>query len=150
LVADVGRDGGSLTTIARAGEPCRLGRGLGVNGSIDPALADRAASLVTDFAERARSLGAERVIAAATAALRSASDGDLVAERIGSRAGVAVRILTGDEEARLVYRAVVLGLGAAGGRGACIVFDLGGGSTEVVSGVAGNSGRWTSLRFGAV
>src|SRR5689334_12958044 len=55
LVADV--DGPpapeSLVTLARAGEPCRLGRGLERTGAVEPSLADRAASLVTEFRRRA-------------------------------------------------------------------------------------------------
>ena len=150
LVADVPSGGKPLVTIARAGEPCRLARGLGANGLIDLGLAERAASLVAEFAARARSLGSGRLIAGATAALRNAENGSLVAGQIEARAGVPVRILTGDQEAQLVYQAVVSGLGAMGGRGACVVFDIGGGSTEVVSGVGASSGRWTSLPFGAV
>ena len=70
--------------------------------------------------------------------------------QVGARIGLPVRILSGEEEARLVYRAVVTGLGAAALRSSCVVFDLGGGSTEVVSGVGDRAGRWASLPFGAV
>jgi exopolyphosphatase/guanosine-5'-triphosphate,3'-diphosphate pyrophosphatase len=73
-----------------------------------------------------------------------------VAARIAARAGTPVRILGGDDEARLVYRSVVLGLGARARESQSVVFDLGGGSTEVVSGVGLQSGRWNSLPFGAV
>jgi exopolyphosphatase/guanosine-5'-triphosphate,3'-diphosphate pyrophosphatase len=90
------------------------------------------------------------MVAGATAALRKAQNGGEVAALIGSRAGLPVRILTGEEEARLVYRAVVAGLGAAAARSSCVVFDIGGGSTEVVSGVGDRAGRWTSLPVGAV
>ena len=44
----------------------------------------------------------------------------------------------------------MLGLGGRSRSSQCVVFDLGGGSTEVVSGVGANAGRWTSLPFGAV
>ena len=153
LVAESGGSGawaGPLFTVARAGEACRLGRGLHQTGRIEPALVERAALLAQEFARRARSLGAVRVVAAATAALRSAENGDEVAAAIGARAGVSVRILSGEDEARLVYRAVVLGLGPRARESQCVVFDLGGGSTEVVSGVGVRPGRWTSLDFGAV
>jgi exopolyphosphatase/guanosine-5'-triphosphate,3'-diphosphate pyrophosphatase len=63
---------------------------------------------------------------------------------------VPVRILTGDEEARMVYTSVTAGLGGSARQSACVVFDIGGGSTEVVSGVGSRPGRWTSLPFGAV
>jgi exopolyphosphatase / guanosine-5'-triphosphate,3'-diphosphate pyrophosphatase len=137
-------------SVARAGEPCRLGRGLHETGRIDEELTERAAAIAHEFARRARSLGAVHVVAGATAALRSAENGAEAAERISARAGVPVRVLGGDEEARIVYKAVVLGLGGRSRSSQCVVFDLGGGSTEVVSGVGAQAGRWTSLPFGAV
>jgi exopolyphosphatase/guanosine-5'-triphosphate,3'-diphosphate pyrophosphatase len=73
-----------------------------------------------------------------------------VARAIGEATGYPVRILSGDDEARLVYRSVVHGLGLSARGQACVVFDLGGGSTEVVSGVGLEAGRWTSLPIGAV
>ncbi len=139
-----------LESVARAGEPCRLGRGLHETGLVDEDLAERAATIAHEFARRARSLGAVHVIAGATAALRSATNGETAAQRIERRAGLPVRVLSGEEEARLVYKAVVLGLGGRSRSSHCVVFDLGGGSTEVVSGVGTQHGRWTSLPFGAV
>jgi len=113
-------------------------------------MAERAARVALEFVERARSLGAVHIVVGATAALRSASNGGEVAAQVGDRIGLRVRILSGDQEAQLVYRAVVTGLGAPALRSSCIVFDLGGGSTEVVSGVGAEVGRWVSLPFGAV
>ncbi|MFM7232308.1 MAG: hypothetical protein ACKO3S_10005 [bacterium] len=139
-----------LETIARAGEACRLGRGLHDTGRVDEELVERAGGIVSDFVRRARSLGARHVVAAATAALRRASNGAAAAERITELASVPVRILSEADEARLVYRSVVLGLGQAERGSQSVVFDLGGGSTEVASGVGERVGRWTSLPFGAV
>ncbi len=153
LVAEISdRQGwtGPVETVARAGEVCRLGRGLHETGRIAEDLVERAAEITHEFARRARSLGAVHVIAGATAALRSAANGSEVALRLSARAGVPVRVLSGDDEARLVYRSVVLGLGQRARESQCVVFDLGGGSTEVVSGVGNQPGRWHSLPFGAV
>jgi len=153
LVAEVRDDqpwGPGLDTLARAGEPCRLGRGLHESGRVDEELVERAGSLVGEFLRRARSLGARSVVAAATAALRRASNGAAAAERISEMAGVPVRILSEADEARLVYRSVILGSGQSMRGSQSVVFDLGGGSTEVVSGVGERLGRWTSLAFGAV
>ena len=151
LVAEASAgDGGAVKTVARAGEACRLARGLGATGRIDAALADRAAEIAQGFLTRARSLGAQRVVIGATAALREASNGREVALEIGRAVGVPVRILSGEEEAQLIYRSVTLGLGSGLQRSACVVFDLGGGSTEVVSGLGESPGRWASLPFGAV
>jgi exopolyphosphatase/guanosine-5'-triphosphate,3'-diphosphate pyrophosphatase len=152
LVADVpsGDGPGELLTVARAGEPCRLGRGLALSGEIDAEMAGRAASVAADFARRARVLGATHVVAGGTAALRNAGNGQVIAAQIGEQIGLPVRILSGEEEARLVYRSVILGLREVARRSACVVFDLGGGSTEVVSGLGPEPGRWVSLPFGAV
>lgn len=149
LVADVSGAGG-LVTVARAGEACRLGRGLDQTGQVDGSMVERAGSVAAEFARRARSLGAVHTVAGATAALRSAANGADVAATIGARIGIPVRILTGEEEARMVYRAVLSGLGGGARRSACIVFDLGGGSTEIVSGIGPEVGRWVSLPIGAV
>jgi exopolyphosphatase/guanosine-5'-triphosphate,3'-diphosphate pyrophosphatase len=137
-------------TVARAGEVCRLGRGLDRTGAIEPALAERAGDLASDFLRRARALGAIHVVMGATAALRQASNRAEAAAIISRRAGIEVRVLSGDEEAQLVYQSVIAGLGGSVSRSPCVVFDLGGGSTEVVSGIGGQAGRWVSLRFGAV
>src|SRR5690242_18748761 len=109
LVADLG-DGqpwnGELVTVARAGEACRLGRGLRETGLIEPELIERAAAVSEEFARRARALGASHLVIAATAALRNATNGPDAASAISSRAGAPVRILSGEEEARICYRAV--------------------------------------------
>jgi exopolyphosphatase/guanosine-5'-triphosphate,3'-diphosphate pyrophosphatase len=149
-LADPGAPDAGLVTVARAGEVCRLARGLDRTGVIEPGLAERAGTLAEEFLKRARHLGASHVVIGATAALRNADNQAEVAAIISARAGVRVRILTGDDEARLVYRSVVSGLGAGALRSPCVVFDLGGGSTEVVSGMGEEAGRWVSLPFGAV
>ena len=149
LIADV-RSDGTVSSIVRAGEPCRLGRGLHRSGIIEEPTAHRAAHLVVDFVRRGVALGARRFLIGATAALRNAGNGEDVASLIAQRAGLPVWILTGEQEARLVYEAVIAGLGGPARRSSCVVFDLGGGSTEVVSGFGPSPGRSTSLPFGAV
>jgi exopolyphosphatase/guanosine-5'-triphosphate,3'-diphosphate pyrophosphatase len=145
-----GGDDFQLRTIARAGEPCRLARGLGESGVIAAEMAERATRIVGDFLDRARSLGSSHSVIGATAALRGATNGAAVASHIGEAVGIPVRILSGEEEARTVYAAVVTAQGGPARRSPCVVFDIGGGSTEVVSGFGLEPGRWTSLPFGAV
>ena len=153
LVADVLRDAegrDQLRVVVRAGEACRLARGLAKHGVIDAEMTEQAARVVAEFAQRSRGLGAVHVVAGATAALRGAANRAEVLEAIEAKSGVRVRILSGEDEARMVYRSVVHGLGLATRGQAGVVFDVGGGSTEVVSGVGLESGRWASLPFGAV
>jgi len=151
LVAEVGEDDPTeIRTVARSGEPCRLGRGLGATGLIGDEMAERAGHLAAQFLGRGRSLGATLAVVAATAALRSAGNGQQVARHISERIGMPVRILSGEDEARLTYGSVIAGLGVGASRSACVVFDLGGGSTEIVSGIGLRVGRWTSMPIGAV
>jgi len=153
LVAEVQSDSGSppiLTAVARAGQPCRLGKRLDETGAIQPKMVDRALRMTAEFVKRIQSLGVAHTVIGATAALRSASNGQEVAALIESHVGIPVRILSEDEEASLVYRSVVQGLGRVAASSSCVVFDLGGGSTEIVSGVGDRVGRWTSLPQGAV
>ena len=110
----------------------------------------RAERVVGEFTARARHLGARHLVLGATAALRSAANGTEVAERLAQMAGVTARILSGEQEAQIVYRSVVEGRGGEARKQACVVFDLGGGSVEIVSGVGSVAGRWVSLPLGAV
>jgi exopolyphosphatase/guanosine-5'-triphosphate,3'-diphosphate pyrophosphatase len=148
LVADVEEPDGRMRVIVRAGEVCRLGRGLAQNGLIEAGMVERACELVDRMAKRARAEGAERVIVAATHALRQAANRAEVLARLQLSAGVPVRVLGG--EAALIYGAVVESLGPRAARLPCVVFDLGGGSTEVASGVGLVVGRAASLPIGAV
>src|SRR5262249_59693202 len=100
-----------LRVVVRAGEPCRLARGLARRGAIDDEIAERAAAIAAEFAGRARALGAQRVLIGATAALRGAANGKEIAAAIGERTGSPVRVLSGEDEARLGYRSVVHGPG---------------------------------------
>src|ERR1051325_3968695 len=102
LVADVENAPGTrVMTVARAGEVCRLGRGLDQSGRIDEGLAVKAGAIVAEFARRARSLGALAIVAGATAALRRAANGAEVGRAIEAAGHVPVRVLSGDDEARL-------------------------------------------------
>jgi exopolyphosphatase/guanosine-5'-triphosphate,3'-diphosphate pyrophosphatase len=128
----------------------RTGRWRRRAGTIEEELAQRVGGLAAGFVRRARSLGAKHIVIGATAAIRNARNGAEVAGIVERCSGLPVRILTGEIEAQLVYRSVVLGLGRSAAHSACVVFDIGGGSTEVVSGVGARVGRWASLPFGAV
>jgi len=150
LLARSRGEGQPLQTLLRAGEACRLGRGLQSTGRIDEEMIERACEVVAHMVERARAEGAERIIVAATEALRVAANRDEVRDRIARAAGLPVRVLSGEEEARLIYGAVVESLGGGAARHACVVFDLGGGSTEIASGVGREVGRFASLPIGAV
>jgi len=85
----------------------------------------------------------------ATAAVRSATNGDELCAAIRAAAGVPVSVLSGEDEARLSFLGATRALGDTPA-GVVAVVDVGGGSTELVCGTAEGGVRWsTSLRVGS-
>jgi exopolyphosphatase / guanosine-5'-triphosphate,3'-diphosphate pyrophosphatase len=96
---------------------------------------------------RANDVAALRVVA--TAALREAPGRDALLARLTEAAGVAVEVLSGEEEARLAFAGATAPL-AADGVARVIVADVGGGSTELACGAPGGAPDWwASLPIGS-
>ncbi len=149
-VADVA-DTGLLSVVSEESDVTRLGEGVDQFRRLGDVPMARTLAAIVRFADAARTLGAEVVLGAGTSALRDASNGpDFIAE-IKAHSGVEVEIISGDREANLAYAAVrsdaSLALPAAS---PLLVFDIGGGSTELILGDAGGVGRYKSLDIGAV
>ncbi len=145
LVADVHVDG-SFTAVAREKEMLRLGDDVARHGRIPPATADRAVAAVRRLRALADALGAREVIAKATSAIRSAANGSELVDRIEAETGVEVEVISGSEEARLIFAAVRASVVLDPAPALCM--DLGGGSVEVMIGDAAGL-RWaTSLPLG--
>lgn len=127
----------------------RIGRSLGKRRRIPRAKVDETASVVETQARLARELGAERIEVVATAAVREASNGDELAAAVARRTGLAMRVLTGDEEARLSFLGATRTLGTPVD-GTVAVVDVGGGSTEIALGTVGEGVSWCgSFRIGS-
>ena len=110
-----------------------IGRSLGDSAEIPEAKVDETATVVAEQVETARELGAERIRAVATAAIRRAANARDLVSAVELRAGLPLDVLHGEEEARLAFRGAAR---AAGVPGALAVIDVGGGSTEVAVGTA--------------
>src|SRR5207302_3327616 len=93
--------GGQLEILSDARVSLQLARQLDSKGRLDNGAVTAAIDAVRDFQAVARAAGARRVIAVATAAIRSASNGDQVVERIRVATGLSVTMIDGDAEARL-------------------------------------------------
>jgi exopolyphosphatase / guanosine-5'-triphosphate,3'-diphosphate pyrophosphatase len=131
LIADVDRDG-KLAIVDRAKRMPRIGEGIFRAGEISPEArkqAFRALSELLPVIERSRP---DVVRAVATAAVREARNGREFVYEIRARFGLDVRIISGDEEARLSYAGARARLGAELGQ--ATLFDLGGGSLEAIVG----------------
>jgi exopolyphosphatase/guanosine-5'-triphosphate,3'-diphosphate pyrophosphatase len=133
LVADIDGDtaGGRLTDVSRRMEIVRLGEGVDRTGRLAPAAIERTRKALADYAAELRDAGAERVRMVATSASRDASNAGDFRAMVVETLGVEPEVISGDEEARLSFTGAVRGLDAPG---PYLVVDIGGGSTEFVTG----------------
>jgi exopolyphosphatase/guanosine-5'-triphosphate,3'-diphosphate pyrophosphatase len=119
--------GGHLQLMAGSRASLRLVRDLDETGRLGDEAMERAWECLQDFRAIARGAGATRILVVATAAVRDAENGPAFIERIRKQLGFEVRILSGEEEARLGFLGAVGGLPVEHG----LLFDLGGGSLQV-------------------
>jgi exopolyphosphatase/guanosine-5'-triphosphate,3'-diphosphate pyrophosphatase len=145
LVADAQTDG-ALRRVTREREMLRLGSVLARGPRIPPEM--RAAAL--EAALRLRDIADEHLtellLPVATAALREAENGGELARAIGQAVGAPVRLLSGEEEARLIFSAFRRRLELP--RGGALGVDLGGGSLELAFGDRDGVSWETTLRLG--
>lgn len=124
---------------------CGLGRGLERTRRLDEEGVTLALENLRRFAALARAMGVGRLEVLATAAVRDADNGRAFAATVKRRARLAVKVLSGDEEARLSALGVLSGMPDADG----LMGDLGGGSLELVALERGRLGRHhATLPFG--
>jgi exopolyphosphatase/guanosine-5'-triphosphate,3'-diphosphate pyrophosphatase len=131
LVVDAHPDG-TFVPLIKEKDMLRLGDAVGREGRIPDALADRAVATVERFRKLAIGAGTEEIHARATSALREAENGGEVVDRMAAEAGVKVRVISGQEEARLIFEAVRAAVVIDPGPALCL--DLGGGSLEIMVG----------------
>jgi exopolyphosphatase / guanosine-5'-triphosphate,3'-diphosphate pyrophosphatase len=109
----------------------RLGKGVDRTRRLAAEAIDRTVACLEGYADLLRQLHVERTIAVCTSAARDAENGNEFLDRARQALGSAPRIIDGDEEARLVFDGALTGLDV---EGPVTVFDIGGGSTEVIFG----------------
>jgi exopolyphosphatase/guanosine-5'-triphosphate,3'-diphosphate pyrophosphatase len=126
----------------------RLGAGLMKKGSLSEIAIQNALSTLTRMATLATQLGVKRTEVVATSAVREASNGEQFLKLVRSETGLKVRVLQGEDEARLAFRSALahfdLGVGRA------VVMDIGGGSLELALSADGLVERLISLPLGAI
>ena len=139
---------GQLVIIDRLREMVRLASGVEENGRIDEAVAARAIACLQRFGQRLRAMRAGSVRAVGTSALRVAHRKQSFLERARAALGHPIEIISGREEARLIYGGVAHHLPSEPGRR--LVIDIGGGSTELIIGEGLAPLELESLRLGCV
>jgi exopolyphosphatase/guanosine-5'-triphosphate,3'-diphosphate pyrophosphatase len=145
LVADV--DAGRVDEVERRTTVTNMGRGVDHSGMICGDAIEDVCGVIADYKARYEELGAERVMAIATSAVRDAVNGAACVAELRERFGLDATLLTGEEEAHLTY------LGATAHRPAeepTLVFDIGGGSTELIIGSGQDVGFYASLQAGTI
>lgn len=145
VVAEVRADG-TFEPLVREKEMLRLGDVVSREGLVTPDAADAAVATMRRFRMLAEAADATEILACATSALRSASNGDAVLDRIEAEAGIAADVIDGREEARLIFTAIRTAVLIDPGPALC--FDLGGGSVEIMVGDATGMQWAASERLG--
>lgn len=107
----------------------RLGQGVFLKGSMDPAAIERTVEAINHFHQVARGLRVQKIVAFGTSALREASDNSAFVKAVKRRTGVEIKVISGKEEAKLIALGVLANENAPKGRFSLV--DIGGGSTEV-------------------
>jgi len=123
---------GKLVAVEEHATITRLGQGVDKTRTLAPDAVERTNACLDRYAEIVTRLGVTRTDVVGTSAMRDAGGGDAVRDHVKARFGVAARTISGDEEARLTFAGALSGLSLPEGR--VVVFDIGGGSTEVVDG----------------
>jgi exopolyphosphatase/guanosine-5'-triphosphate,3'-diphosphate pyrophosphatase len=121
-------DGRAVTPILNEKVMAGLGRGQSESGVLNSEGRDVALAALKRFGTLVQARGIPSVHAVATAAVRSAKDGPSFVERVGKTCGIELRVIDGQEEARLSALGVLAGAPDAFG----MVGDLGGSSLELV------------------
>ena len=140
---------GQLKKVMEQRAYTRVNKALDDDGAILPEKVDEVAEVVATQVRLARELGAETIRSVATAAVREAANGEVVAKAIAKASGVRVDILSEGEEGRLSFIGATKTLGHPV-EGKVGVVDVGGGSTEVILGsVPGGVEKVRSWRVGS-
>ena len=125
---------------------CGLGKGLGQTGLLNPDGRELAIKTLGRFTRLANEMRVENFVLVATAAVREADDGSMFVKEVKQKFGYSIRILSGDEEARLGALGIIGGAPQAYG----IAGDLGGGSLDLISLEKGVFGKSDTLPLGHI
>ena len=139
---------GQLTIIDRLRETVRLAEGLSEDGTLSRDARQRALVCLSQFGERLQSMHAESVRAAGTSTIRRAREDSTFLGEAEAALGHPIEVISGIEEARLIYTGVTHSLPPYDGKR--LVIDIGGGSTEVILGEGTKPIALESLHLGCV
>src|SRR3954469_3960553 len=139
--------GGHLSVLAEDRAAVRLGEQVFRTGRLSAPAIARTALAMERFAKLAQRAGARHVRAVATSAVREASNRAALVRTVRNHTGISLEVISGAEEARLVCLGVLQGEPASE---RSLILDVGGGSTEIISGRGEEPEAAWSLQLGSV
>lgn len=148
LVADIDPVSGRIVPVEHRQTIVRLGQKVDKGRVICREALDRLISCMSEYAKLCRNLGATRIVAAGTSALRDAANRDEVIGEVQCATGIGLRCISGKEEAELTFFGAVAGM--AGVPEPFTVIDIGGGSTEITMGTSAGVEHSVSMDIGSV
>jgi exopolyphosphatase / guanosine-5'-triphosphate,3'-diphosphate pyrophosphatase len=149
LVADVERNG-TLTIVTDEHFIARLGKGVDEHGFIQKETFQRVHKILAQLKSIADSHGVQHHAACGTSALRDAVNRQEFVDFIREHLSIEIKILSGQEEAELTYLGAVSEYLEGSPSGEFAVLDIGGGSTELVTGIGSNVSSAVSIDIGSV
>ena len=138
---------GTFESLGKEKESVRLGGGSGPDEVITPDAIDRGIKCLKRFKGLAEIQNAE-IRSVATSALREAKNREVFLEKARKELGINIEVVSGFEEARLIYFGILQGLPVFDKK--IMLIDIGGGSTEILIGQRGNVEFAQSLKIGAI
>ena len=138
----------SYSILSRQKQVVRLGENEFMDRLLIPEAIERCVIVCKRFVEMGKAYGAEEFLALATSATREANNQGVLLQRLRDEAGLEVRVISGKEEARLIFLGVSSAYHLEGRLG--IFIDIGGGSTEISVGNQTEYVYLDSLKLGAI
>lgn len=146
-MAVAGATSSHLQMIDKVRRPVRMGSGLDENNNITPTTMERALDCLAIFQQRLRGVPTDQIRAVGTNTLRRARNADEFNNAAHEILGIPIEIISGREEARLIYTGVTYGVRDDKKR---LIIDIGGGSTEFIAGSGTQPQVMESINMGCV
>lgn len=137
---------GAYNLVYHQKDPIRLSEGMSVNQRLQANAIERAITTLQGFAHMCNLFNVDRVLAVATAAVRNASNGAEFVQEVEAKTGIVLEVISGSTEAFLGYIGVINTIDIHD----AVLFDLGGGSTELTLVRNSKPAELISLPFGSV
>jgi exopolyphosphatase/guanosine-5'-triphosphate,3'-diphosphate pyrophosphatase len=147
VLADIDPDG-SYKIVDRFKDMTRLGDGTFQQKRLSEAAMTRGIEVLRNFTTLARNKGFSKIVMAATSAVREAKNGGQFIEAVAEQTQVRVRVITGQEEARLIYLGIRQSMELTDTPS--LMMDIGGGSVEIIVGTRDRLVGTQSLKLGAI